>query len=40
MDDDKGQRYNQRHKNPPPVRDGQQKAVRAEEDGAEEGLHQ
>lgn len=39
VDDDKGQWYNERHKNPPPVRDGEQKAVRAKKDGAEKGLH-
>lgn len=39
MYDDERQRYNQRHENPPPVRDGEQKAVGAEEDRAEEGLY-
>lgn len=36
MDNDKGQWHNQRDENPPPVGDGKQKAVGAEEDRAEE----
>lgn len=38
MDDDEGKRNEKRDENPPPVRDGEDETVGADEDRAEKGL--